>query len=65
MVNNSIFDSKFIARRVAIELIEEMYYKLQMMGIPIEGSALVFCDNKGVFKNTTAPKSMIKKVHHN
>jgi hypothetical protein len=34
-----------------------------MMGIPLDGSTSVFCDNEGVVKNTTAPESPLKKKH--
>jgi hypothetical protein len=35
-----------------------------MMGIPIEGPANVFCDNKAVFKNSAFPESTVKKRHN-
>jgi hypothetical protein len=34
-----------------------------MMGIPLDGSASVFCDNKGMVKNTMAPESPQNKKH--
>ena len=34
------------------------------MGIPIDGSARVFCDNMSVVMNTTCPESMLKKKHN-
>jgi hypothetical protein len=35
-----------------------------MLGIPIDGSANVFCDNMSVVMNTTRPESTIKKEHN-
>jgi hypothetical protein len=35
-----------------------------MLGIPIDGSASVFCDNRGVVMNTTRPDSTLKKEHN-
>ena len=35
-----------------------------MLGIPIDGSASVFCDNMSVVMNTTRPKSTLKKKHN-
>ena len=29
----------------------------------MDGKTSVFCDNKGVVKNTTAPESLLKKKH--
>ena len=34
------------------------------MGIPIDGSANVFCYNMSVVMNTTCPESMLKKKHN-
>jgi hypothetical protein len=35
-----------------------------MLGIPIDGSASVFCDNMSVVMNTTGPESTLKKKHN-
>ena len=50
--------------KMAIDMIEGLYYKLRMMGIPLAGPTSVFCDNESVVKNLTAPESTLKK-HHN
>ena len=34
------------------------------MGIPVDGSTSVFCDNESVFKNSTRPESVLKKKHN-
>ena len=34
------------------------------MGILIDGSASVFCDNMSVVMNTSCPESMLKKEHN-
>jgi hypothetical protein len=49
--------------KVAIDMIEGVRYK-RMMGIPLNGPMLVFCDNQSVVKNTTAPESILKKRHN-
>jgi hypothetical protein len=63
-VETSTFGSEFIAMRIAIEMIEAMHYKLRMFGIPIDGPANVFCDNKSVATNSTVPDSTLKKKHN-
>jgi hypothetical protein len=63
-VESSTFGSEFIAMRIAVEMTEALRYKLRMMGIPIEGSANVFCDNKSVVTNSTIPTSTLKKKHN-
>ena len=39
-------------------------YKLRMFGIPIDGPANIFCDNRGVVKNVSIPESMLMKKHN-
>ena len=63
-VESSTFGSEFVAMKTAIELIEAFRYKLRMMGIPLDGSTNVFCDNEAVFKNSTHPESTLKKKHN-
>jgi hypothetical protein len=61
-VESSTFGSEFVAVS-AVDMIEGLRYKLRMMGIPLDGSTSVFCDNEGMVKNTTAPESPLKKKH--
>ena len=35
-----------------------------MFGVPIDGPANVCCDNQGVVKNTSLPKSTLSKKHN-
>lgn len=60
MVKTSIFGSKFMAMRIAVECIKVLKYKLQMFGIPIDGPTNVFCNNEAVTKNIY-PGSTFKK----
>ena len=62
-VETSTFGSEFVALRIATELIESLRYKLLMFGVPIEGSANVFCDNESVVKSSGVPESRLKKNH--
>ena len=63
-VETSTFGNEFVAMKTAIEMIEAFRYKLQMMGIPLDGETNVFCDNESVFKNSTQPESVLKKKHN-
>ncbi len=63
-VESSTFGSEFVAMRIAVDLIESARYKLRMFGIPLEGTANVFCDNKSVVTNSTVPTSTLKKKHN-
>jgi hypothetical protein len=47
--------------KTAINPIEGVRYKLQMMGIPWGELPSFFCDNESVVKNVSAPESTLKK----
>jgi hypothetical protein len=63
-IESSTFGSEFVAMRILVEMLEAMRYKLRMMGIPIDGPANVFCDNRSVVTNATVPTSTLKKKHN-
>ena len=63
-VETSTFGSEMVALKNAIELIEGLRYKLRMMGVEIDGSTNIFCDNEAVTKNCLIPESTLKKKHH-
>ena len=49
---SSTFGAKFVALRIATELILLLQYKLRMYGIPVNEPANLFCDNKAIYKIT-------------
>lgn len=52
-----------MAGRQAVDLIIEYRYNLRMLGVPIDGPALMLGDNQSVVLNTTTPSSALKKKH--
>ena len=60
-VESSSFGSEFIALRIATEMIEELRYKLSMLGVPIDVPADVFCDNQSVVTNVIIPSYVLNK----
>ena len=60
-VETSTFGSEFTAMKKSVELIAELRYKLRMFVVPIDGYTENFCDNKALNKNTSTPKSKLKK----
>jgi hypothetical protein len=60
-VETSTFGSKFVAVHIAVELIESLWYKLRMFGIPIDGPTNVYCYNEAVIKNSIFLESTLKK----
>jgi hypothetical protein len=63
-VESSTFRSEFVALRICVEMIEALRYNLRMFGIPIDGLANVFCDNKSVVTNARIPTSTLRKKHN-
>ena len=63
-VEAATFGSEFVALRICKELIVALRYKLRMFGVPISGPTNVFCDNRGVVKNTSIPQSVLMKKHN-
>ena len=60
-VESSTFGSEMVALKVATEKIIGLRYKLQMMGVPLDGPANVFCDNDSVAKSSTNPEATLSK----
>ena len=63
-VESSTYGSEIVAGRISVEFAIEMRYKLRMLGVPIEGSCMLYGDNNSMILNTTVPSSMIKKKHN-
>jgi hypothetical protein len=64
-VESSTFGWEIVALENAIELLKSLKYKLRMLGVPLIGPAVIFCDNEAVVINCSTPESTIKKTHHN
>ena len=63
-VETSSYGSELVATRIAIELVQELRYKLRMLGVPIDRSTTMYGDNMAVILNTTVPSSQLKKKHN-
>ena len=60
-VEFSSFGSEFVAMKQCCEYIRGLRYKLNMIGIPVEGPTCSYGDNQSVLANTTIPDSTLKK----
>ena len=63
-VESSTYGSELVAARIATDLAVAMRYKLRMLGVPIQGSTLLYGDNLSVITNATLPSSTLKKKHN-
>jgi hypothetical protein len=59
-VEASTYGSDLLAMRVLIEMIKGLWYKLRMMGIPLQEECSVFCDNSAVVTNSR-PEATLKE----
>jgi hypothetical protein len=62
-VETSTYGSELVAARIATDLIIETRYNLRMLGVPLDGPALLLGDNSAVVINTSVPSSQLKKKH--
>ena len=62
-VESSTFGSEFLALKHACELMKGMVYKLQMLGVPVDGPVRMLSDNQSVVINGSFPESVLKKKH--
>ena len=53
-VESSTFGSEYVALRQAIDLVEGLRYKLRMMGVEIDESTAIYCDNEAVVNSGRA-----------
>ena len=63
-VESSTYGSELVAARLTTDQAVELIYTLQMIGVRIDGSALMLGNNKSVVINTTIPSSALKKKHN-
>ena len=51
-IETSVFGAEFVEMKLGMELLRRLWYKLQMMGVPIFGLFLLNGDNMSVIHNT-------------
>ena len=62
-VETFTYGSELVAARIAVETVMEYRYNLRMLGVEVDGPAMMLGDNKSVILNTTVPSSMLNKKH--
>jgi hypothetical protein len=63
-IETSTYGSELVSLRIATEFVIEFRYRLRMMGIPIQGSSVLLCDNRSSVLNVSLPSSTLKKRHN-
>ena len=60
-VEGRVFGSEFVAMKQGVESLCDIRYKLQMMGVEVDGPNYIYGDNMSVIHNTSKPESVLKK----
>ncbi len=60
-VETATYGSEFMAARQAVEQIMDLRYTLRSFGVPLDGPAWLFGDNKSVVTQSTLPHSTLQK----
>ena len=60
-IETLVFGAEFVAMKIGMELLRGLWYKIQMMGVPIFDPLLIYGDNMSVIHNTQQPESTLKK----
>jgi hypothetical protein len=63
-VESSTYGSKFVAMRIAKEILLALRTHLRMLGVPLDGAADLLCDNMSDVMSSTIPGSVLKKKHN-
>ena len=62
-MESSTYGSELVATRTAVDLIVEVRYQFRMLGVPLDGLALMLGDNKSLVLSTAVTSSVLKKKH--
>ena len=60
-IEMSVFGAEFVAMKHGVDTLRGIRYKLQMMGVPVDGTSYIYGDNMSVINNMQKPESVLKK----
>ena len=63
-VETATYGAEFTSARTCTDMIVDMQFTLQAMGVPTERSAWMYGDNKSMVTSSTIPHSSLKKRHN-
>ena len=58
-VESAVFRADFFAMNHRVEKLQCLGYKLNMIGVPIEGPSYIYVENMSVIYNTSRPESVL------
>jgi hypothetical protein len=63
-VETATYGSEFVGAKTCTEQVMDHRYTLRMLGVPLDGPAWMFGDNKSVVTSSTIPHSQLTKRHN-
>jgi hypothetical protein len=63
-VENSTYGSEFVAMRITTEMLLALRTQIRMLSVPLDGVAVLLCDNMSVVMSSTVPGSVPNKKHN-
>jgi len=63
-VETATFGSEYVAARICTEQIIDLRLTLRYLGVPIDGSSMIFGDNESVVNATSHPHGKLHKRHN-
>ena len=63
-VETATFGSEYVAARTCTEQIIDLRLTLRYLGVPVDGSSMVFGDNETCINTASVPHSKMKKRHN-
>ena len=63
-VETATYGSEFTVARQGTDQVIDLRYTLRMLGVPLDGPAWMFGDNKSVITSSTIPHSPLTKRHN-
>ncbi len=58
-MEGAIFGAEFVAMKHGVEALNGIRYKLQMMGVNIDGPTYIYSDNMPAINNTSKLESLL------
>ena len=63
-VESATYGSEMVARRLAVEQVIDLRYRLRMLGVPVINATVLMGDNMSTITTCTIPSSNLKKCHN-
>jgi hypothetical protein len=60
-IETSVFGAEFVALKTGLERCRGIWYKLRMMGVPLDSPTYTYVDNMSVVHNSQRPESTLNK----